>query len=137
MLRHALIFALGLVAAPSWADVPCKRLEPGAAYPWQTSERMQGDQWATLSINIDKNGHPLNCRVVAGHIKDDELGYWFCSAATKYGRFDPIMKDGQPVAGTATRTITMPGRRHVSRDNAARKAFFREHPEERTSCYPE
>jgi hypothetical protein len=137
MLRHSLVFVVAFVSAPSWADTPCKRIPPGALYPWQTSERMQGDQWATLSIDIDTKGRPLNCRIIAGYIKDDELGHWFCNAVTRDGRFDPVVKDGQPVAGTVTRTMTLRGRRHTSQDDAARKAFFRENPTERAACYPE
>ena len=92
MLRHSLVFVLAFVGAPSWADTPCKRIQPGALYPWQTSERMQGDQWATLSIDIDKKGRPLNCRIVAGYIKEDELGHWFCNAVTRDGRFEPVIR---------------------------------------------
>lgn len=60
-----------------------------------------------------------------------------CNAQMRDGRYEPFMKDGQPIEGTVKISTSMMGRRHLARDDAARKLFFREHPAERSVCYPE
>jgi hypothetical protein len=53
------------------------------------------------------------------------------------GQYDPVMKDGVAVPGTITTKTVMMGMRHRDANAAARKRWFKEHPEERWDCYPE
>jgi hypothetical protein len=52
------------------------------------------------------------------------------------GSFEPIMKDGVAVEGTVTRYMILRGRQWRRAEATARKKFFKDHPEERPSCYP-
>lgn len=127
----ALTLSTGLPAAE-----PCPVFKPGQAYPWQKpGQLMVGDQWAYLYIDLDKKGRPKNCRV-GKHKYGPEMGFWFCRAMMAQGDFEPIMKDGVAVEGTVTRFLSMPGRRRQREEEAARKQWFKDHPEERPSCYP-
>lgn len=121
-------------AAVSAAD-SCPEFRPGQAYPWQKGELMPGDQWAYLLVDLDAKGRPKDCRV-GKHKYKPEMGFWFCRAVLAQGGFEPIMKDGVAVEGTVTRFISMPGRQRQRAEEAARKQWFKDHPEERPSCYP-
>lgn len=50
--------------------------------------------------------------------------------------FEPVMKNGMAIEGTVTRFMMLPGRQRQREEEAARKQFFKDHPEERPSCYP-
>ena len=125
------LFAAGLHAAS-----PCPVREPGQAYPWSHSaDLMPGDEWAYLYIDLDAKGRPTNCRV-GKHEYQPETGFWMCRAVMAQANFEPIMKDGAAVAGTVTRYMMLAGRQRQREDEAARKQFFRDHPDERPGCYP-
>ena len=118
------------------AESSCPSFEPGESYPWQTSEIMPGDEWANLYIDLDEKARPTNCKIGKSKLRK-ETGFWMCRAMMAQGNFEPVMKDGIPVKGTVTRYMFLAGRTHRQADEAARKKFFKEHPEERPGCYPE
>jgi hypothetical protein len=118
------------------ADKACPPHRPGQAYPWQSAEVMPGDEWADLYIDLDAKGRPTNCRI-GKHKLNKESGFWMCRAMTAQGQFEPVMKDGVAVPGTVTRHFFLAGRKHRQIEAAARKQFFKDHPEERSSCYPD
>ena len=96
---------------------------------------MPGDQWAYLLVDLDTKGRPQNCRP-GKHQYQPETGFWMCRALMAQASFEPIMKDGVAVEGTVTRFMMLPGRLRQRADEAARKQFFKDHPEERPNCYP-
>jgi len=135
-VRAALYLApLMLVFPTQPALADCPHLVPGAPYPWQSEELMPGDKWADLSITLDKKGHPIDCKSSKGNV-DPETLFYMCQAILREGEFEPIIRDGQPVEGTIPRHMMMPGRNHVRADEAARKKYFAEHPDQKSSCYP-
>lgn len=97
---------------------------------------MPGDEWAYLHIELDVQGRPKNCRV-GKHQYKPETGFWMCRAMMGQGDFKPIIKDGIAVEGSVTRYMTLAGRQRKREEAAARKQWFKDHPEERASCYPE
>lgn len=127
----ALLISSGLLAA-----TPCPELKSGQAYPWQKSELMPGDEWAYLYITLDTKGRPKDCKV-GKHKYGPETGFWMCRAMMAQGDFEPIVKDGVAVEGTVTRFMTVAGRQRKREEAAARKQWFKDHPAERSSCYPE
>ena len=133
------MIAAGLLLAGSGLQAAdnCPEIKPGQAYPWQKgSELMPGDEWAYLHIDLDVKGRPKNCRV-GKHQYKPETGYWMCRAMMAQGDFQPIIKDGVAVEGTVTRYMTVAGRQRRREEAAARKQWFKDHPQERPSCYPE
>ena len=130
------IAGCALLAGPSLAATPCPELKPGQAYPWQKSGLMPGDEWAYLHIDLDVKGRPKNCRV-GKHQYKPETGFWMCRAMMAQGSFEPIIKDGVAVEGTVMRFMSVAGRQRRRAEAAARKQWFKDHPEERASCYPE
>ena len=116
----------------------CPPHSPGAYYPWQASgdKPMPGDQWAWLHIELDATGKPKKC-LVGEHKYEPEMGFWMCRAMMASGEFEPVTKDGVAVEGTVKRYMTLGGRARKRADEAARKQWFKDHPGERPSCYPE
>lgn len=133
-----MIAASALMAGPVFAADNCPDHRPGAAYPWQSSmdKPMAGDQWAWLYIDVDATGKPKNCKV-GEHKYEPEMGFWMCRAMIASGDFEPVMKDGVAVEGTVKRYMTVAGRARKRADEAARKQWFKDHPEERPTCYPD
>jgi hypothetical protein len=125
-----------LLSGTAFAADNCPSFEPGQYYPWQKEGLMPGDQWAWLYIDVDAHGKPTNCKV-GEHKYEPEMGFWMCRAMMAGGDFEPVMKDGVAVAGTVKRYMTVPGRARQRAEAAARKQWFKDHPEERPACYPD
>lgn len=127
--------ALSAATAAS-AGTPCPPHKAGEAYPWEVNQLMSGDQWADLSIDLDAKGKVTGCKVIKGNL-ESEMGFYICQATARDGEFDPVTKDGVPVAGSRTTHFVLQGMRHRDANAAARKKWFNEHPQERWNCYPE
>lgn len=136
MIKWIIAASVSLAGTSVSAANPCPVREPGQSYPWQKSGLMPGDEWAYLLIDLDTAGRPKNCRV-GKHQYRPETGFWMCRAMMAQGAFEPVMKDGVAVEGTVTRFMTVAGRRRQRAEAAARKQYFKDHPEERPSCYPD
>jgi hypothetical protein len=121
--------------ATSVSAASCPKLEPGQPYPWQSTELMPDDEWAYLFIDLDAKGRPKDCRV-GKHKFKPETGFWMCRAMMAQGVYEPFMKDGVAVEGRVTRYMVLRGRQWRRAEAAARKKYFKDHPEERASCYP-
>ena len=118
------------------AAATCPDLVPGAAYPWEVEGHFSGDKWADLSIDIDETGKVTACRVLKSNM-DNEERFWTCGALRAQGKYPPAMKDGVPTKVTHQTKMVQLGMRHQQANTAARKRWFREHPQERWDCYPE
>ena len=138
MLKWMIASCVLMSGASVLAADDCPSHRPGAAYPWQLSsdKPMPGDQWAWLYIDLDVNGKPKNCKV-GEHKYEPEMGFFMCRAAIAGGEFEPVIKDGVAVEGTVKRYFTLAGRARKRADEAARKQWFKDHPQERPSCYPD
>ena len=138
ILMSRWMIAAGMLLASSSLQAAdnCPEIRPGQAYPWQKEGLMPGDEWAYLYIDLDVNGRPKNCRV-GKHQYKPETGFWMCRAMMSQGHFQPIIKDGVAVEGTVTRFMSIPGRQRRREEAAARKQWFKDHPNERPSCYPD
>ena len=124
------------IGATGAAPAPCPERKPGQAYPWQKADGLlPDDEWAYLYIDLDAKGRPTNCRV-GKHKYKPETGFFMCRAMMAQGQFEPVLRDGVPVAGTVTRFFTMAGRTRQKADKLARKQYFAQHPHERPGCYP-
>ena len=97
---------------------------------------MPGDEWAELWIDLDVQGRPKNCRIGKNKLKP-ESGFFMCRAMMAQGDFKPVIKDGVPAEGTVMRKFFSAGRLHQRAEAEARKKFFKDNPQERSSCYPD
>jgi len=125
-----------LASSAAIAGTPCPPHQAGVPYPWTNNDFVSGDKWADVELDLDATGKATACRVVKSNM-DREDNFWVCGAMQVQGQYDPVMKDGVAVAGTIHTKMNMPGSRHRDADMAARKKWFREHPQERWDCYPE
>ena len=134
---------LGIVALLSGAGsssvaagTACSPHQAGAAYPWEVDEQFSGDQWAEVSLDLNAQGKATACRVLKSNMSRED-NFWVCGAMQVQGQYDPVMKDGVAVPGTLQTKTVMLGMRHREANAAARKRWFKEHPQERWDCYPE
>lgn len=134
LLTFSPLLAL-LLAQASVAGPPCPLLEPGAPYPWQSEEIMPGDKWAELSIDINAKGRPVRCRLGRNNLESD-MGFWICRSMMSDAKFPDVKKNGVLVDGTLKTRFRLNGRRHQRADDLARKRYFKDHPDERSRCYP-
>jgi hypothetical protein len=139
MLRWTIASCVLMSGTGALAAESCPSFLPGQLYPWQqqsSDKPMPGDQWAWLYIDVDVNGKPKNCKV-GDHKYEPETGFWMCRAVMASGQFEPVKKDGVVVEGTVKRYFTVAGRARKRADEAARKQWFKDHPQERPACYPD
>lgn len=133
---HLFAAAVLLLANFSSAgNKPCPEFRPGQLYPWQIAEKMPGDNWAELEPDLDPAGKPLKCRVFRNNM-DSETRMYLCQAIIADGRYTPVRKDGIAVAGTIKTSMFLPGPQRKREEERRRKAFFKNNPGERSSCYP-
>lgn len=127
------VFALGL-ASPAAAKGPCPPRESGT-YPWAINGIMDGDLWAWVYLEIGKDKQPVRCLIGNNNIDDSDLRFFVCKA---------FMDQWQPADSTQVqpgtevkRFFLMAGNKHANANQAARKKFFADHPDQRPQCYPE
>lgn len=125
-----------LAAHSAAAAATCPEIVPGAPYPWEVKGHFSGDKYADLSIDIDETGKVTDCRVIKSNMSRED-NFWTCGAIRAQGKEKPQIKDGVPVRVTRTVQMIQLGMRHQQANTAARKRWFKEHPEERWDCYPE
>ncbi len=134
----ALLFASTLLfGAPASAEkAPCPPREAGQAFPWQNLKPMKGDGSAVVLIDVDKSGRPLKCGLGKNDIPDPETRFRLCRSYMEDWR-GPAAAEGDPPVRTIKRQFTMLGYEHQMADQKARKLWFKQHPNERSECYPE
>jgi len=134
------VFALGVALSSSsagWAQkAPCPPREAGQSYPWQTSGLVRGDQYAWVIVTVDRTGRPIRCGIGDNNIPDRDMRFWLCKAYSDDWRA-PAAQPGDPETRTIKRKTIMPSYDHQMANKKARKAWFQQHPEERSECYPE
>ena len=119
------------------AGEPCPPREPGHSYPWQSGELMPGDKYAWLYLDIDTDGRALDCRIGENNIHDPYTRFLACRAFKEDWRTTPAVENGKAVRSTVKRYFLMLGDKHIAANREARTQWFRNHPNERPSCYPE
>jgi hypothetical protein len=132
----ALSFVAVVTGSSAIAGAPCPAHQPGAAYPWSVDQLVTGDKWAEISLDVDANGKATACRILKSNMSRED-NFWTCGAMQAQGQYSPVMKDGVAVSGTIKTKMVVEGMRHRDANAAARKRWFREHPQERWDCYPE
>ncbi len=126
-----------LTGSAAGAEKPaCPQFEAGQSYPWQTQGMMKGDQYASVYIDVDRSGRPLQCRIGENNIPDPYTRFQLCNAYTGDWRGPPA-SPGDPDRRTIKRQTVMIGSEHELANRRARRAWFRQHPDERSECYPE
>jgi len=139
-MRAATILALStalLAVSAARADkTPCPPHEAGASYPWDLPDMLPGDTYATVLIDVDRTGRPLSCRIGKTNIFDKDTLFQLCNAYSQDWRGPPASA-GDPDRRTISRDTVMIGSKHELANQQARRAWFRAHPDERASCYPE
>jgi hypothetical protein len=126
---------LGSSAAAS-DKAPCPTRETGSSYPWQIAGMMRGDQYAWVLIDVDRTGRPVRCGIGDNNIPDPETRFRVCKAFTDDWTA-PAADAGDPNTRTIKRKMIMASYDHQMANQKARKLWFKQHPEERSECYPE
>ena len=114
----------------------CPTREAGAAYPWQNLTPMKGDRYAWVIVDVDRTGRPIRCGIGDNNFPDPDMRFLLCNAYKGDWRAPPASA-GDPDVRTVKRRTTMVGYEHQMADKKARRAWFKQHPEERQECYPE
>ena len=97
---------------------------------------MPGDKYAWVYIDVDRTGQPLVCKVGETNIFDPDTLFQLCSSYKESWRAPPASA-GDPDRRTVKRQTVMIGPAHEKANQEARRAWFKMHPDERASCYPE
>ena len=125
-----------IAASDPAASNPCPPHEAGAEYPWDAHGMMPGDKYAWVYIDVDRAGQPLACKVGETNIFDPDTLFQLCSSYKESWRARPASA-GDPDRRTIKRQTVMIGPAHEKANQDARRAWFKAHPDERASCYPE
>jgi len=132
-----LVLCTALLAASSAAaGEPCPPHEAGASYPWDVKGMLPGDKYAWVFIDVDRTGRPLSCKVGDTNIFDSDTLFLLCGAYKADWRA-PAASAADPDRRTIKRDTVMIGSAHEKANQEARRAWFKAHPDERPSCYPE
>jgi hypothetical protein len=133
----AIIAASVLFTAEASAEkAPCPARETGQAFPWQNLNSIAGDHEAVIYVDVDKAGRPLKCGLGKNDIPDPETRFRLCRSYMEDWHAPPAAQ-GDPAVRTIKRQFTMLGYNHQMADQKARKLWFKQHPQERSECYPE
>jgi hypothetical protein len=97
---------------------------------------LPGDKYAWVFIDVDRTGRPLVCKVGETNIFDSDTLFQLCSSYKESWRA-PAASAGDPDRRTIKRETVMIGSAHEKANQEARRAWFKVHPNERSSCYPE
>ena len=135
MRATAFLLLLSALGGAVLASPPCPPREAGAFYPWQTTQRMKGDEKAIVYIDVDKTGRPLKCAMGQNDISDPETRFRVCQSFMDDWHASAAAA-GDPAIRTIRRDFTMISNDHQLADQKARKAWFKQHPEARPECYP-
>jgi hypothetical protein len=131
----ALCTALVTVSGAA-AGAQCPPHEAGAEYPWDVHGMLPGDKYAWVFIDVDRSGRPSACKVGETNIFDSDTLFQLCSSYKESWRA-PAASAGDPDSRTIKRQTVMIGSAHQLANQQARRAWFKLHPDERPSCYPE
>jgi hypothetical protein len=108
---------------------------------------MSGDDFADIYLDIDKAGRPIGCRMGQNNIPGDNK-FFVCKAfidqwTTAPAEVNPTagprpanVPANSKVKATVYRRYIAYGADHARAERKARKQFFRDHPEQRSECYP-
>lgn len=97
---------------------------------------MPGDRYASVFVDVDRDGRPLACRVGETNIHDSDTLFQLCQAYKGDWRGPPAAA-GDPDRRTIERRTVMIGSAHELANQQARREWFKVHSDERPSCYPE
>jgi len=139
-MRRFYLAVLAAALAASWPalaeNTPCPTREAGAAYPWQNLTPIEGDHYAWVIVDVDRTGRPIRCGIGDNNIPDKDMRFFLCNAYKGDWRAPPA-DAGDPDVRTIKRRTTMVGYEHQMADKKARRLWFKQHPDERQTCYPE
>jgi len=127
--------ALSLASAATAEKTACPPREMGQSYPWESSELMRGDKYAWIYIDVDRDGWPLQCKIGDNNVTE-YMRFQLCNAYTKNWRA-PAASQGDPDHRTLKRYTLVISSAHQLANENARRAWFKQHPDERPACYPE
>ena len=124
-----------LASSANGAPDQCPFHEQGV-YPWASMvpKVVDGDLWAWVYLDLDKAGAPLRCRIGEGNLSAPETRSNVCRNFVGSWQARPLVKDGEPVAGTTRRFFILMGRKHEKLFDQARARWMAAHPELR-ACY--
>jgi hypothetical protein len=134
LITFAAVVSIGSAAMAEGSR--CPKWERGALYPWQSSEAGPGDHFASLSLDVDRTGYPFRCTIVSHNYPDPEQAFWVCKNYRERWRGPPAGAS-EPDKRTLKRTSLIAGYERLAAERKARKQWFKDHPDEQPSCYPE
>jgi hypothetical protein len=132
----ALVLLASIGSAAMADNAGCPKWEAGSRYPWQSNAILRGDRYAWLILDVDRRGNPVRCGVHKDNYPDPESRVWLCKQYYDFWR-GPLAAPHEPAIRTLERYSLIPSPKHQEVDWKARPAWFRQHPEERSGCYPE
>jgi hypothetical protein len=136
IIAAALCAALFASSVALAEEAPCPKGEAGAGYPWQKNVLMKGDHYAVVIVDVDRTGRAIRCGIGDNDISDPETRFRLCMAYKDDWHTAPAATE-DPDIRTIKRRTTMIGYEHEMADQKARKAWFKQHPDERQECYPD
>jgi len=133
-----IVFAIAASLATTGvaAQGQCPKWERGALYPWQPDAVQAGDKFAWLQLDVDKTGYPFRCTVLKHNYPDPEQAFWVCKNYRERWRA-PAAAVADPTDRVFKRLALIASYDRVAAERKARRAWFKDHPDERPGCYPE
>ena len=123
--------SLSSAEAPARVACPAPSARPLA---WAITEVMSGDRYADVYIDLNDKGRATACRLGRNNLLGNDK-FWVCNAfRQQWGSLAPARADAGPI--TVKRRWIEYGAKHAAAERAARDKYFREHPYERSECYP-
>src|SRR5512141_2729711 len=132
----AAVIALSIGSAVCAERLRCPKWERGTRYPWQSNTILRDDRFAWVILDVDRDGYPFKCRIGNNNYADNEERFWLCKQYSSLWRGPPA-KPSDPDRRRLERFSLIPGDRHVRADRKARRAWFEQHPDQRSECYPD
>jgi hypothetical protein len=132
----AVLLAGTVSASAVAAKNDCPPIRSDVAYPWIITDIMDGDQYADIFIDIDRKGKPIQCRMGKNNISGDDK-FFVCKAFTEQWSTAAPTQVGPNGLATVERHYLTYGDKHEKAEREAKKAYFRQHPDQQPKCYPE
>jgi len=127
------LIAFGVIslssAAPADSRAPCPPLAPGPL-AWAVDGVMGGDRYAEVYLDLNEKGRPIVCRLGRNNLLGDD-SFFVCNAFAQ--QWGARARSGP----TTVRSYWIEyGPKHAAAEKAVRDKYFRDHPYERSECYP-
>ena len=127
-LKHHPCLVIGslvlLSSAPAFADKqPCPARELGS-YPWGSIERMSGDYWAWVYLDVDDKGYPQRCYLGQNNVIGEGTRSNICRSFLSSWRAIPPENRSPSGVTRISRYFVLLGRKHQAQLDRAKRQYF-------------